>query len=195
MYGVQSFKSFLVGHHHVEIIGSSSKERNKNSNNISDRTYKQGQSWFDLCLYDLCFIVLCYKGRKDTIVPGGSQFSRYNLSVSLCLKERPKWKIRSDFVLCGSLQFQLGARKPAFVRFQTSDRICHFFPILTIILQFFNGIILQDKLHSFSVQDDRNTRFPSTTNYKNNNIIKRFYIENSPLDRTVQSGQSAMYAG
>ena len=96
MYGVQSFKGFLVGHHHVEIIGSSSKERNKNSNNISDRTYKQGQSWFDLCLYDLCFIVLCYKGRKDTIVPGGSQFTRYNLSVSLCLKERPKWKIRSD---------------------------------------------------------------------------------------------------
>ena len=96
MYGVQSSKSFLVGHHHVEIIGSSSKERNKNSNNISDRTYKQGQSWFDLCLYDLCFIVLCYKGRKDTIVPGGSQFTRYNLSVSLCLKERPKWKIRSD---------------------------------------------------------------------------------------------------
>ena len=95
MYGVQSSKSFLVGHRHVEIIGSS-KERNKNSNNISDRTYKQGQSWFDLCLYDLCFIVLCYKGRKDTIVPGGSQFTRYNLSVSLCLKERPKWKIRSD---------------------------------------------------------------------------------------------------
>ena len=33
--------------------------------------------------------------------------------------------------------------------------------------------------------------------YKNNNIIKRFYIENSPLDGTVQSGQSAImqYAG
>ena len=43
-----------------------------------------------------------------------------------------------------------------------------------------------------SIQDDRNTRFPSTTNYKNNNIIKRFYIENSPLDGTVQSGQSAI---
>ena len=42
MYGVQSSKSFLVGHRHVEIIGSS-KERNKISNNISDRTYKQGQ--------------------------------------------------------------------------------------------------------------------------------------------------------
>ena len=44
MYGVQSSKSFLVGHRHVEIIGSS-KERNKISNNISDRTYKQGQIW------------------------------------------------------------------------------------------------------------------------------------------------------
>ena len=105
-------------------------------------------------------------------------------------------KNQVGFVLCGSLQFQLGARKPAFVCFQTSDRIyVIFFPILIIILQVFYGIILQDKLHSFSVQDDRNARFPSTTNYKNNNIIKRFYIENSPLDRTVQSGQSAMYAG
>ena len=44
MYGVQSSKSFLVGHRHIEIIGSS-KERNKISNNISDRTYKQGQIW------------------------------------------------------------------------------------------------------------------------------------------------------
>ena len=46
--------------------------------------------------------------------------------------------------------------------------------------------------HSVSIQNDRNTRFPSTTNYKNNNIIKRFYIENSPLDGTVLSGQSAI---
>ena len=27
----------------------------------------------------LYFIILCYKGRKNTIVPGGSQFTRYNL--------------------------------------------------------------------------------------------------------------------
>ena len=34
----------------------------------------------------LYFIILCYKGRKNTIVPGGSQFTRYNLSVlPLCL--------------------------------------------------------------------------------------------------------------
>ena len=52
-------------------------------------------------------------------------------------------------------------------------------------------------MHSFGIQDDRNTHFPSTTSYKNNSIIKRFYIENSPLDGTVQSGQSAtmQYAG
>ena len=38
----------------------------------------------------LYFMILCCKGRKDTIVPDGSQFTRYNLSVlSLCLKERP----------------------------------------------------------------------------------------------------------
>ena len=79
------------------------------------------------------------------------------------------------------------------VCFQTSDRIYVIFcPILIIILQFFYGIILQDKLHLLSIQDDRNTRFPSTTNDKNNTIIRRFYIENSPLDRTVQSGQSAI---
>ena len=36
-------------------------------------------------------IILCYKGRKNTIVSGGSQFTRYNLSVlSLCVKESPK---------------------------------------------------------------------------------------------------------
>ena len=37
------------------------------------------------------FKIACYKGRKDKIVPGGSQFTRYNLLVlSLCVKERPK---------------------------------------------------------------------------------------------------------
>ena len=49
MYSVQSSKSFLVGHRHIEIIGSS-KERNKISDNISDRTYKQGQIWLVNCL-------------------------------------------------------------------------------------------------------------------------------------------------
>ena len=44
MYSVQSSKSFLVGHRHVEVIGSS-KERNKISDNISDTAYKQGQIW------------------------------------------------------------------------------------------------------------------------------------------------------
>ena len=39
MYGVQSSKSFLI-----EIIGSS-KERKKISNDISDKTYEQGQIW------------------------------------------------------------------------------------------------------------------------------------------------------
>ena len=66
-------------------------------------------------------------------------------------------------------------------------------PILVIIPQFFAvDIILQDKLHSFNIQDDRSTRFPCTTNYKTNDIIKRFFIENSPLDGTVQTSQCAM---
>ena len=65
-----------------------------------------------------------------------------------------------------------------FVCFQTSDRIyVNFLPYFNYNSAVFYGIILQDKLHSFSIQDDRNTHFPSTINYKNNNIIERFYIE------------------
>ena len=44
-----------------------------------------------------------------------------------------------------------------------------FFPYFTHIF----CIFLQDKFRSFNIQDDRSTRFPSTTNYKNNNNIKR----------------------
>ena len=45
-----------------------------------------------------------------------------------------------------------------------------------ILLQFFT--ILQDKLHSFNIQDDRSTRFLCTTNYSIDHIIKRFDEEN-----------------
>ena len=68
MYGVQSSKSFLVGHRHVEIIGSS-KERNKISNNISDRTYKQGQIWLVRRQDFHSFLNLLY-GRH--LRPGGT---------------------------------------------------------------------------------------------------------------------------
>ena len=51
----------------------------------------------------------------------------------------------------------------------------------------FYRIILQDKLHSFNIKDDRSTRFPSTTNYKNDNNITRFYIETSPLRKGLFS--------
>ena len=112
-------------------------------------------------------MILCYKGRKDTIVPGGSQFTRYNLSVSLFF-----FFLFFFFFVC--LFSDLG------------QNLCHFLPYFNYNSAVFYGIILQDKLHSFSIQDDRNTRFPSTTNYKNNSIIERFYIENSPLDGTVQ---------
>ena len=107
--------------------------------------------------------------------------------------------------LCGSLQFWLVARKPAFYTISDVNRTIrrclfsdlgqnsyHFLPYFNYNSAVFYGIILQDKLHSFSIQDDRNTRFPSTTNYKNDSIIKRFYIGNSPLDGTVQSGQFAI---
>ena len=52
MYSAQSSKSFLVGHRHVEIIGSG-KERNEILGNISDRTYKQGQIWFVSLLFKI----------------------------------------------------------------------------------------------------------------------------------------------
>ena len=92
-------------------------------------------------LYHLYFIIFCYKGRKDTIVPGGSQFTRYNLSVSLSTG-KAKLKNQVGIVLCGSLQFQLVARKPAFYSISDVNRTirrclfsdlgqnqsCHFLP-------------------------------------------------------------------
>ena len=67
---------------------------------------------------------------------------------------------------------------PLFI-IQTSDRILFFFALFKpIILQFFT--ILQDKLHSFNIQDDRSTRFLCTTNYSIDHIIKRFREERMP---------------
>ena len=45
-----------------------------------------------------------------------------------------------------------------------------------IIRQFFT--ILQDKLLSFNIQDDRSTRFLCTTNCVIEHIIKRFHEKN-----------------
>ena len=45
--------------------------------------------------------------------------------------------------------------------------------------QFFT--ILQDKLRSFNIQDDRRMRFLCTTNYRIDHIIKCFHEENSIL--------------
>ena len=44
-------------------------------------------------------------------------------------------------------------------------------------MQFFT--ILQDRLHSFNIQDDRSTRFFCKTNYRIDHIIKSFHEENS----------------
>ena len=59
---------------------------------------------------------------------------------------------------------------------QTSDRIyAIFFFIFALFYSYIRPFFffLQDKFHSFNIQDDRSTCFPSTTNYKNNNNIKR----------------------
>ena len=61
---------------------------------------------------------------------------------------------------------------------QTLDRILFFFALFKpIILQLFTT--LQDKMHSFNIQDDQSTRFLCTTNYSIDHIIKRFHEENS----------------
>ena len=74
-------------------------------------------------LHYLYFIIFCYKGRKDTIVPGGSQFTRYN--VSLCLKERPKLKFRPDFFLpaCRRLLFPLLHAEKGRLRNAVANRV------------------------------------------------------------------------
>ena len=52
----------------------------------------------------LYFIILCYKGRKNTIVPAVSQFTRYNLSVLSLSKGKAKIKNQGFFFVCGPLQ-------------------------------------------------------------------------------------------
>ena len=47
-----------------------------------------------------------------------------------------------------------------------------------IILQFFT--ILQDKLRSLNIQDDRSARFLWAKDYRIDHIIKRFHEENFP---------------
>ena len=89
------------------------------------------------------------------------------------------------------LTTSLITRKPAFLHYfwgkhnyqalfvsrPRTEFMLHFFSILVIILQFFYRPILQEKLHSFNIQDDRSTRFPCTTNYKNNIIKSNLYRE------------------
>ena len=63
-----------------------------------------------------------------------------------------------------------------------SDRITFF-----LYFYFYAAAVLQNNFprqirysYSFNIQDGCCMRFHSTTNYKNENNIKRFYIENSP---------------
>ena len=48
---------------------------------------------------------------------------------------------------------------------QTSDKNSFFFVLFKCLIVQFFFTILQDKLYSFNIQDDRSTRFLSTTNY------------------------------
>ena len=73
---------------------------------------------------------------------------------------------------------------------QTSDRIYAFFFFFALFYLYILYLFLQDKFHSFNIQEDRSTRFPSKKNYKQQH--KSFGMKNSLLDGTVQSGQSAI---
>ena len=102
-------------------------------------------------IYHLYFIILCYKGRKDTIGPGGSQFTRYNLSVSLCMSTGKAKMENQVGIFCVARYNSSWQRvnQPFYTLsdvnrtirrclFQTLDRIYVIFcPILIIILQFF----------------------------------------------------------
>ena len=52
-------------------------------------------------------------------------------------------------------------------------------------MQFKVFTILQDKMHSFNILDDRSTRFLCTTNYGIDHIIKHFCEENSIMSGLV----------
>ena len=57
-------------------------------------------------------------------------------------------------------------------RSDLGQNLCHFF-FLPYFTNIFCIFFLQDKFHPSSIQDDQSTRFPSTTNYKKKNNIKR----------------------
>ena len=86
----------------------------------------------------------------------------------------------------------LVTRKPAFLHYlevnttirrccfffsDLGQNLCHIFFYFNYDSAVFYRIILQDKLHSFNIQDDRSARFPCTTNYKNNIIKSNLYRE------------------
>ena len=134
---------------------------------------------------------------KHTMVLGGSQFTRcipLSKRVAKIKKSGRISCVRPGYFASKSWrQIWWCANQPFKYFFITSEvnstmRRCFFnhtdlgqnlffFALFKpIILQFFT--ILQDKLHSFNIQDDQSTRFLCTTNYSIDHIIKRFDEEN-----------------
>ena len=93
----------------------------------------------------------------------------------------------STTLIYKNLTTNLLARKPAFSLFahllhitsvvNSTMRRCFFIIETSDRMQFFT--ILQGKLHSFNIQDDRSTRFLCTANYRIDLIINRFRGDNS----------------
>ena len=74
-------------------------------------------------------------------------------------------------------------------RSDLGQNVCHFFFIFALFYSYIRPFFffLQDKFHPFNIQDDRSTCFPSTTNYKNNNNIKRLLWRIIGRDCSVRS--------
>ena len=114
------------------------------------------------------------------------------------LKERPKRKIRPDFFWVAryksgsaetSLFTSLWGKQNYQVLFvyrsALGQNLCQFLPYFDYNSPVFSRIILQDKLHSFNIQDDRSTRF----NFLPQQIIKITTTQNVFIYREFTIGR------
>ena len=107
---------------------------------------------------------------------GGSQFTRYELSAAfLCLKSfRRIWcRVNQPFIL--------------FIRHIQGKQYYQVLFVYRTDLRkksaVFHNFARQIALSHVNIQEARGTRFPCTTNYRTDHIIKRFHEKNSTIPR------------
>ena len=117
--------------------------------------------------------------------------ARYKFTLQIWQRVKKLFYITSEVILrqfCLELILNKTIRRCLVYLSDLEQNLRYFsLPYFTHNSAVFYRIILQDKLHSFNIKDDRSTRFPSTTNYKNDNNITRFYTETSPLRKGLFS--------